>query len=137
MKAAAKRTHAKKPCSCVGYKLELNGSSPFISYPFGLHPLLDLPWMVFIDDDSLTLRSHKCLGDATPSVSSCSSCSSLCDENVVLGIQKRLQEGPHKSTCYKYQNFGDLIELLKSKNAQINELKLGKLNLEHSLVVCA
>lgn len=102
MKAAAKCTHTKKPHSCVGYKLELNGSSLFISYPFGHRPLLDLPWTVFIDDDSLTLQSHKCLGDDTLSVSSCSSCSSLCDENVVLGIQKRLREGPHKSTCYEY-----------------------------------
>ena len=49
-------TLAKKKLNyCKGYKLELNGSLPFTSYPFGLHPLLDLQWTVFVDDNSLTL----------------------------------------------------------------------------------
>ena len=38
---------------CQGHILDLDKHSPWLSYPFGLHPNLDLPWSIFISDDNL------------------------------------------------------------------------------------
>src|ERR1700727_2241544 len=89
-------------CWCQGHKLDLGGCSPWLSYPFSLHPNLDLPWSVFVSGDNLVLRSVDCLGGITEKDKSCMLCASLGTLDVLVDILERVIQGPHKNTRWQY-----------------------------------
>jgi hypothetical protein len=122
---------------CQGHILDLGGRSPWLSYPFGLHPNLDLPWSVFVSDDNLILRSVNCCGAATETNEGCMPCASLGTLDVLVDILERVVQGPHKNIRWQYLTVQNLIDLLHRKNQQINTLRLDQLNLERSLLVRA
>jgi hypothetical protein len=131
--AMPRRTHHR----CQGYKLDLGGRSPWLSYPFGLHPNLDLPWSVFVSDDNLVLRSVNCGGSIAETDDECMPCATLGTLDVLVDILERVIQGPHKNIRWQYLTVQNLIDLLHHKNQQINALKLDRLNLERSLLVRA
>jgi hypothetical protein len=108
-----------------------------LSYPFGLHPNLDLPWSVFVSGDSLVLRSADCHVGFSGDDKSCPPCTSLGTLDVLVDILERMIRGPHENIRWQYLTIQNLMDLLHSKNQQINALKLDQLNLEPSLLVCA
>jgi hypothetical protein len=118
---------------CQGHILDLDGSLPWLSYPFGLHPNLDLPWSVFVSDDNLILRFIGCHDGITEMDKSCAPCASL----GTLNILQCMIQGPQKNIRWQYLTIQNLIDLLHGKNEQINSLKLNWLNLERSLLVRA
>jgi hypothetical protein len=122
---------------CKGQKLDIGSRSPWTSYPFGLHPHADLPWSVFVSDESLLLRSIQCEAEIRGDVSACSECSRILKHKIVDGILTRLQEGPHENLHWEYYTMANLVDLLERKNAIINKLKLNQLNLERSLLTRA
>src|ERR1700679_1036297 len=118
--AQHKRTHRR----CQGHILDLGGRSPWLSYPFGLHPNLDLPWSVFVSDDNLILRSVNCCGAITETNEGCMPCASLGTLDVLVDILERVVQGPHKNIRWQYLTVQNLIDLLHRKNQQINTLRL-------------
>ena len=47
--------------SCPGYELVFpEGQSPHTSYPFAIHTLRVLPWMILLDGDTMVLMSADC-----------------------------------------------------------------------------
>ncbi|KAF8319554.1 uncharacterized protein EI90DRAFT_2940187, partial [Cantharellus anzutake] len=79
----------------------------------------------------LTIYSATCTRDGNP----CHECRKLKQQLPIACIQDRISQGVPESTPYKYLGMRRLIELLRRKDRQINELKLGSLNRNHKLEV--
>ena len=120
---------------CKGQRLDIGDRSPWLSYPFGLHPHQDLTWNVFVSNNGLFVRSEDCSGYVDNRNTACDTCKSLLKLNTLQGILERINSGPRDGTTWSYYTFDNLINRLTQKNQQINNLKLHQLNTERSLLV--
>jgi hypothetical protein len=124
----------KRAAFCSGYKLVFpEGQDPFSAYPFGLHSMLTLPWSLIVTDNAMALHSDSCTNTPRYTRNSsepqpCSECSALHNHNIIMGIRHRALDGTHENTPWSYMSFAQLINSLKRKNQQIDQLKLKGLN---------
>lgn len=108
-----------------------------MTYPFGLHAKLAIPWKVVVSTERLMLVSDVCAKSTKSGEDVCASCSALLQHNVVQGIVDRLESDPHENIRWDYLNITNFVDLLERKNRQINSLRLSSLNLQRSLLVRA
>jgi hypothetical protein len=109
--------------SCPGYELKLpEGQSPYISYPFAIHSLRTLPWMILLGGETMTLMSDDCTwvtimknNEPFP----CVSCRSLHNHTVVMGIQHCVLDGAHKNMPWSFLGIMQLVRLLDQKTSRL------------------
>ncbi|KAF6742613.1 hypothetical protein DFP72DRAFT_1081758 [Ephemerocybe angulata] len=128
--ATASSTQALvKHISCPGLEIHVPvNKSPYSSYPFHLHDSELLPWDMSVWRGHLFATSTACTGAANGFGSACGSCARLASSPVIIGIQNRMEGKPHPSTPYAYLPASDLIDALRTKNTQIQTLRLSGLN---------
>jgi hypothetical protein len=126
--------------SCPGYDLAFpQGQSPYTSYPFAIHTLRILPWMILLDGQTMILMSDDCTRLATFNDNSpesplpCISCRSLHNHPVIMGIRHRALDGAHENTPWTFLGIIQLVHLLDQKNQQIEGLRLRGLNAGRAL----
>lgn len=85
----------------LGYHLIFSDNgSPFLMYSWGIYEVQAIPWDVAVINRQLYLRSHGCPGETLRMT--CSSCRSLENHNVVMGIRHRSIHGAHEKTHWTY-----------------------------------
>jgi hypothetical protein len=123
--------------SCPGYELVFpEGQSPYTSYPFAIHTIRVLPWMILLDGESMILMSADCTRHANTDDGSplpCISCRNLHNHTVIMGIRHRALDGAHENTPWSFLSIVQLLRLLDQKNQQIAGLRLRGLNAGRSL----
>ncbi|KAI0709424.1 hypothetical protein C8Q76DRAFT_626022, partial [Earliella scabrosa] len=90
--------------------------------------------MVTIGPERITLHSTECTG-ALAQASSCSSCALLKKNTHVIGIEDRIRTGIHENTPFHFLSFDASLELLRRKNAQLEDLRFSALNLARRYLV--
>ncbi len=124
--------------TCPGYTLDIpSGRSPYGIYPFGLHVTNPLPWSVQVSTTEINLHSMRCIGEASAGRQSCQSCDALRSNASVIGIENRIRTGIHENTPFQYLPYDSTVQLLRRKNAQLEELRFKKLNLVRCYLVRA
>ncbi|KAG6818758.1 hypothetical protein H0H93_002077, partial [Arthromyces matolae] len=125
---------------CSGYHLALpDNQPPHASYPFLLHAQRNLPWDIIITGNKLLLRSHRCSKTVFRSVIqdsthiTCRWCLALQDNNIIMGIAHRAQDGAHENTPWAYLSPSQMYAALERKTTQLNQLKLNGLNMGRKL----
>ncbi|KAF6746501.1 hypothetical protein DFP72DRAFT_823118 [Ephemerocybe angulata] len=115
--------------ACVGYEVIVPaGKSPYGVYPLRLHSEQKLPWDCSFQRDRLFLTSHQCKKRAMVAGVPCKPCASLMGSPVVKGIEERMRTTPHPSTPYAYLGMDNLVDALRTKNTQIQSLRLSGMN---------
>lgn len=84
-------------------------------------------------DSKLVLRSVKCRDVAATDALACEHCAALGKLDTLLNILDRACHGPHENVSYRYYTVENLLDALRQKTTQINDLKLARLNLQRSL----
>ncbi|KAJ7749861.1 hypothetical protein B0H14DRAFT_3603375 [Mycena olivaceomarginata] len=100
-------TPSKQLSPCTGFVFPKG-----LNYPFGLHELLSVPW-------------------------GCRPCADLVKESSLDGILKRADEGMPERANYAYYSPSGLIEILRRKNKQIEELRLRGLKVASRIITQA
>ncbi|KAF6755550.1 hypothetical protein DFP72DRAFT_1008601 [Ephemerocybe angulata] len=114
---------------CQGYRMHVPADkTPHSWYPLQLHDSQPLPWDPSFQRGELFLISHACTGRMRQPGVPCGPCASLVSSPVIAGIEARMNTKPHASTPYAYLPAHDLIETLRTKNTQIQTLRLKGMN---------
>lgn len=125
--------------SCPGYELTFpEGQSPYTSYPFAIHTIRILPWMMLLDGETMTLLSEDCTRLAifdNDARIPCVFCRNLHNHPVIMGIRHRALDGAHDNTRWTFLGIIQLVRLLDQKNQQIEGLRLRGLNTGRALTV--
>jgi hypothetical protein len=123
--------------SCPGYEFVFpEGQSPYTSYPFAIHTVRTLPWMVLLDGWTMILMSDECTRVAIfdgDSLLPCIYCRNLHNHTVIMGIRHRALDGAHENTSWSFLGIIQLVRLLDQKNQQIDGLRLRGLNAGRAL----
>ncbi|KAJ7663276.1 hypothetical protein DFH06DRAFT_986756 [Mycena polygramma] len=117
--------------ACTGIRMTFPaGQNQHISYPFGLHDQLTLPWNFYSEGDRFFLRSTRCrqrVSGSNPGM--CKPCHELDrrDDNL-HDIRARIADGINENTPLIFFPVGGLIQRIRKKNDQLTAMRLTKLN---------
>jgi hypothetical protein len=129
--------HTKK--QCLGVYLEMPaGVLPYTTYPFMLHDVYALPWDIHIVGQQMFIQSIHCTKHIQEIQSDCCcGCKQLLTHRTVEGILHRITSGIHINTTYVFQPIGGLIEILRKKNTQLDEMQFKQLVMSQTLATWA
>jgi hypothetical protein len=121
---------------CVGISLEFPpGKNHHTSYPFSLHNIRTLPWDYHSISDNFFLQSSRCIRwigtSETPQGEgreACRACKDIRSDDNYSTMMDRINDGVHPNSTLDYQPIGGLIELVRRKTDQIEQMRLTKLN---------
>ena len=116
---------------CVGILLEFPPErNHHTSYPFGLHNTHALPWDYHSISNKFFLQSTRCIGqiDETHQSEACRACEDIRSNDNYATMTDRIKHGVHLNSTLNYQPIGGLIELVRRKTDQIEQMHLTKLN---------
>lgn len=114
---------------CTGFVVNFEkGQNPHLTYPFGLHAKITLPWNYSVHNGTLILYSQSCNGSATRDTPTCQSCRDLPLHSALSGILSRAELGMHENSGYSYYGFGVMLEIVEKKNEQLEAMRLKGLN---------
>ena len=127
-----------KPGACPGICPHFNeGTSCYLSWPYGLIPHLGLVWNLTILNDVLTMHSQNCTLVATLDGCACCPCWAIGKSEKFMKIQQWITHGTPDTTPHIYQGMGNCLKVLRQKDQQIDALKLKGINNTHKLRVLA
>ena len=133
---ALRRTENPQKHFCNGIAFNLpTGVSPYSAYPFKLHDVYTLPWDIRIENYKLWLTSTNCTGELA--FNACRPCRELLLNDVVSGIQSRIEQGIHKNTPLAFRSIENLIELIRRKTQTLDSLQFTKLAMARKLLARA
>ena len=124
---------------CIGILLEFPPEkNHHTSYPFGLHSMCALPWDYHSISNKFFLQSTRCIGwvelfDKIHQSEACRACKDIRSDDNYDTIIDRIKHGVHLNSTLDYQPIGGLIELVRWKTDQIEQMHLTKLNNNHKL----
>jgi hypothetical protein len=107
------------------------GKDPHSSYPFGIHSQRSLPWNYQSIDDRFYLQSKQCKKSTHTAGSSFEACRprrQIREHDQFENINKRLHHGIHPNTPLAYQPIGGLVTIVRQKTADVQQLRLRRLN---------
>ena len=118
---------------CVGILLEFPPEkNHHTSYPFGLHNTCALPWDYHSTSNKLFLQSTRCVGWIEKTHQSkamaCHACKDIRSDDNYATLTDQIKHGVHLNSTLNYQPIGGLIELVRQKTDQIEQMHLTKLN---------
>lgn len=120
---------------CVGISLEFPpGKNHHSSYPFGLHNTRALPWDYHSVSNKFFLQSTRCTGwigitkETHQECEACRACKDIRSDDDFNAVMDRIQHGVHPNSTLDYQPIGGLMELVRRKMDQIEQMRLTKLN---------
>ncbi|KAJ7255087.1 hypothetical protein B0H12DRAFT_1233167 [Mycena haematopus] len=126
--SASKRSKSK-PCGGFFFPFSADGKNASSEYPYGLHDTLNPPWTYSSNaDGTLTLRSTECTTAGSNERPTCAACASLRKDPILRGILERAKDGVDERANYAYHSVSGLIQLLRRKNKQIQELRVRGFN---------
>ena len=142
-KAATSVLDAPRPesTSCIGIQLVFPpGKDHHTSYPFGMHSSRIIPWNYHSIEDRFYLQSNCCSRVVHSSTSSndgqyqaCHSCKKIRFDDQFQSIYERIKFGIHVNTPVEYQPIGGLVQIVRKKTEQLEEIHLAKLNANRTL----
>ena len=114
---------------CAGIIVKIPpGKSVHSAYPFGLHDELGDPWDYAVVAGQLTLRAQGCQKNSRIGKDRCTHCDGLSHNMTLQGVLDWIECGVHENTRLAYHGVGGLVKIVRTKNRQINSLRLQKLN---------
>ena len=123
------RREARGKACCEGILVEFpHGSNPHLSYPFGLHSERDIPWDYYSTGDKFYIQAKKCRKPVINKGSACKDCRGLTSLPLYIGIMDRIRHGVHENTPLVYHGVGGIVEIIRRKTEQIEQLRLTKLS---------
>jgi len=115
--------------SCTGIIVNIPpGMSTHSAYPFGLHDELGDPWDYSVVAGQLTLRARGCRKKPRPGKDKCVDCNGLSQNPTLQGVLDRIEFGVHENSRLAYHGVGGLVKIVRKRTAQVNSLRLQKLN---------
>ncbi|KAJ7716441.1 hypothetical protein B0H16DRAFT_1339048, partial [Mycena metata] len=116
---------------CTGIRLIFPpGENQHVSYPFGLHAKLTLPWNYYSEGEHFFLRATTCrkhVPGSTPAL--CRSCRNLDERDEVLReIRWRIVHGIDENTPLLYFPIGGLLARIRKKNTQLDTMRVTRLS---------
>lgn len=130
------KTASKQPCE--GFHVTFpEGTNHHISYPFGIHSERPVPWNYRSVDDIFWIQAKSCQKSSNTLGGLCKNCQKLTSSNLFAGIIDRICHGTHENTPLMYHGVRALITIVRRKTAQIEELRMSKLNDTRKLLVKA
>lgn len=121
---------------CSGISIELpSGVSPYSGYPFKLPDVYTLPWDIRTENYKLWLTSTNCTRELV--CDACRPCRELLLNDIVSGIQNRIEEGIHDNTPLAFRSIEDLIALIRRKTQTLDSLRFTKLAMVRKLLARA
>ena len=131
--------NALETMPCIGIHLVFpSGKNHHTSYPFGLHSSCIIPWNYYSIEDRFYLQSKCCSHVAHPSGDdgqywACYSCERIWSNDQFKSIFKQIKCGVHVNTLLDYQPIGGLVQIVRKKTEQLEEMHLTKLNNNRTL----
>ena len=123
------RRRPQEAVRCAGIIVKIPpGKSVHSAYPFGLHDELGDPWDYAVVAGQLTLRARGCQKNSRIGKDRCTHCDGLSRNTTLQGVLDRIECGVHENTRLAYHGVGGLVKIVRTKNRQINSLRLQKLN---------
>ena len=123
------RREARGKTCCEGILVEFpHRSNPHLSYPFGLHSERDIPWDYYSTGDKFYIQAKKCRKPVISKGSACKDCRGLTSLPLYIGIMDRIRHGVHENTPLVYHGVGGIVEIIRRKTEQIEQLRLTKLS---------
>ena len=123
-------THLKDTHDCPGFEVTVpEGWSPFMEWPWLEYEGMAMSTSILIENGKLTIHSATCMGNGDP----CQECQKSRLRLPLACIQGQITQGIPKSTPYQYLSMWQMVDLLRWKDHQINDLKLASLNHLHRL----
>lgn len=119
---------------CIGIHLRFPpGKDHHTSYPFGIHSACSVPWNYHSIDDHFYLQSKGCSRVAHSAgddgqYQACRSCEKIRSNDQFESVFERLELGVHVNTPLHYQPIGGLVQIVRKKTEQLEEMHLTKLN---------
>jgi hypothetical protein len=104
------------------------GKTHHTSYPFGIHGEQPVPWNYHSIDDRFFVQARDCKKGLVNDERNCSACGRITSYPRYQGIIERIHHGVHENTPLVYHPHGNLTELVRRKAAQVQQLRLVKLN---------
>ena len=121
---------AHQECTCPGLQVTVpEGQTLFTVWPWLEYEEMAMSTSVLIENRILTLWSMTCMRDGAP----CHECQRLKRQLPIDHIQEWIIHSIPECTPYKFLHMNRMVELLRWKDHQINELKLASLNWHHRL----
>ncbi|KAH9171569.1 hypothetical protein EDB89DRAFT_1090585 [Lactarius sanguifluus] len=119
---------------CEGIFVEFpHGKNHHTSYPFGLHSERIIPWDYRLTEDKFYIQAKLCRKPLISKGSACEDCRVLASTPLYVGIMDRIRHGVHENAPLAYHGVGDLIETVRRKTGQVQQLRLTKLNASRKL----
>ncbi|KAI0027508.1 hypothetical protein K488DRAFT_61333 [Vararia minispora EC-137] len=119
----------RKGRECASFRLDIpHGRSALASYPVLLHEHLKPPWSLNFTDGCLYIRASLNMSRI------CDECTMLPGNATLANIVCRMEDGVHKNTQWIYHGAGGLLELLRRKDEQRQNIVLLHLNQVRHLV---
>ena len=119
---------------CLGYQLTFPLSQhAHMSYPFGLHSLISLPWDYCARHDGFFVVSHLCTG-VVGADRRCKACDNLQKHDILEKIITRFTYGIHQNALLAFHGISGLIDVAHRKTLENDALHLCHLNDVRKLV---
>ncbi|KAJ8456665.1 hypothetical protein ONZ45_g18629 [Pleurotus djamor] len=121
--------------TCPGIPFEFTDSI-YLQYPWQLHHFEQLSYhftAIEAKGTKFRIRSNECLGVPSLRKPFCSNCDSLRTSPEIERLRERAASQLPVTTNYRYYSFEQFCNLARSKNEQLNKLKLQHLNLSRKL----
>src|SRR5258707_895462 len=115
--------HRSHPCQGVTIEFP-EGKNVYLEWPWKEQAELAMAWDIQIKASVLTLHALSCLQSTPEADEPCRECNTLQHNQRLSHIQDRIHRGIPKTTPYKYFGMSRLIEMMRQKDNQINNLKL-------------
>ncbi|KAH9019584.1 hypothetical protein EDB83DRAFT_121222 [Lactarius deliciosus] len=120
---------------CEGIFVEFpHGKNHHTSYPFGLHSERNMPWDYLSTEDKFYIQAKICRKPLISKGSACEDCRALASTPLYVGIMDRIRHGVHENAPLVYHGAGGLIDIVRRKTGQVQQLRLTKLNAGRKLL---